>query len=145
MPRCWRSHWCYRQPFLAFICFLLWARMDRAAGSAAFSDCGLVEALVIGSVLYSMPFVVQPIRNAFEAFGDRPLEVAATLRASFLAGGAATLDSATLTGVGPVATQDQIFVLGREGVCKPLAGRTNVSVLRCHVAEVLLAEAPCRL
>jgi molybdate transport system permease protein len=37
---------------------------------------------VIGSVLYSMPFVVQPIRNAFEAFGDRPLEVAATLRAS---------------------------------------------------------------
>jgi molybdate transport system permease protein len=29
------------------------------------------EALVIGSVLYSMPFVVQPIRNAFEAFGDR--------------------------------------------------------------------------
>jgi molybdate transport system permease protein len=40
------------------------------------------EALVIGSVLYSMPFVVQPIRIAFEAFGDRPLEVAATLRAS---------------------------------------------------------------
>jgi molybdate transport system permease protein len=40
------------------------------------------EALVIGSVLYSMPFVVQPIRNAFEAFGDRPLEVAATLRAT---------------------------------------------------------------
>src|ERR1700730_16510185 len=39
------------------------------------------EALVIGSVIYSMPFVVQPIRIAFEAFGDRPLEVAATLRA----------------------------------------------------------------
>jgi molybdate transport system permease protein len=40
------------------------------------------EGLIIGSVLYSMPFVVQPIRNAFEAIGDRPLEVAATLRAS---------------------------------------------------------------
>ncbi|MDJ0948320.1 MAG: molybdate ABC transporter permease subunit [Alphaproteobacteria bacterium] len=40
------------------------------------------EGLVIGSVFYSMPFVVQPIRNAFEAFGDRPLEVAATLRAA---------------------------------------------------------------
>jgi molybdate transport system permease protein len=40
------------------------------------------EGLVIGSVLYSMPFVVQPIRNAFDALGDRPLEVAATLRAS---------------------------------------------------------------
>jgi molybdate transport system permease protein len=39
------------------------------------------EGLVIGSLLYSMPFVVQPIRNAFEAFGERPLEVAATLRA----------------------------------------------------------------
>lgn len=40
------------------------------------------EGLVIGSVLYSMPFVIQPIRNAFQAIGDRPLEVAATLRAS---------------------------------------------------------------
>ena len=39
-------------------------------------------ALIVGSVLYSMPFVVQPIRNAFEAIGERPLEVAATLRAS---------------------------------------------------------------
>ena len=38
--------------------------------------------LVIGSALYSMPFVVQPIRNAFQAMGARPLEVAATLRAS---------------------------------------------------------------
>ena len=38
--------------------------------------------LVIGSVIYSMPFVVQPIRNAFAAMGSRPLEVAATLRAS---------------------------------------------------------------
>ncbi|NPU67133.1 molybdate ABC transporter permease subunit [Bradyrhizobium sp. 83012] len=38
--------------------------------------------LVIGSVLFSMPFVVQPIRNAFEAMGEKPLEAAATLRAS---------------------------------------------------------------
>ncbi|MBI4047755.1 MAG: molybdate ABC transporter permease subunit [Devosia nanyangense] len=44
----------------------------------AFSFWGLV----IGSVIYSMPFVVQPIRNAFDAMGHRPLEVAATLRAS---------------------------------------------------------------
>jgi molybdate transport system permease protein len=40
------------------------------------------EGLVIGSVTYSLPFVVQPIRNSFDALGDRPLEVAATLRAS---------------------------------------------------------------
>lgn len=38
--------------------------------------------LVIGSVIYSMPFVVQPLQTAFIAVGRRPLEVAATLRAS---------------------------------------------------------------
>jgi molybdate transport system permease protein len=37
--------------------------------------------LVVGSVFYSMPFVVQPIQNAMEAIGKRPLEVAASLRA----------------------------------------------------------------
>ncbi len=48
------------------------------ARTLAFTFTGLV----IGSVLASMPFVVQPIRNAFAAIGDRPLDVAATLRAS---------------------------------------------------------------
>ena len=38
--------------------------------------------LVVGSVLYSLPFVVQPLQNAFESLGDGPLEAAATLRAS---------------------------------------------------------------
>ena len=38
--------------------------------------------LLIGSVLFSLPFAVQPIQHAFEAIGPRPLEVAATLRAS---------------------------------------------------------------
>lgn len=37
--------------------------------------------LVIGSVIYSLPFVVQPIRNAFAAIGEGPIEAAATLRA----------------------------------------------------------------
>lgn len=46
-------------------------------GTLTFSFAGLV----IGSVLYSMPFVVQPLQNAFVAIGTRPLEVAATLRA----------------------------------------------------------------
>ncbi len=40
------------------------------------------EGLVFGSVIYSMPFVVQPLQNAFSSIGSRPLEVAATLRAS---------------------------------------------------------------
>ncbi|MBV5339081.1 MAG: molybdate ABC transporter permease subunit [Deltaproteobacteria bacterium] len=38
--------------------------------------------LVLASIFYSLPFMVQPLQNAFEAVGDRPLEVAATLRAS---------------------------------------------------------------
>ena len=38
--------------------------------------------LVVASLIYSLPFVVQPIQNAFMAMGERPLEVAATLRAS---------------------------------------------------------------
>jgi len=38
--------------------------------------------LVIGSVIYSMPFVIQPLQSAFTAIGRRPMEVAATLRAS---------------------------------------------------------------
>ena len=46
--------------------------------SLAFTFTGLV----IGSVFYSMPFVVQPLQSAFDAIGRRPLEVAATLRAS---------------------------------------------------------------
>jgi len=40
------------------------------------------SGLVIGSVIYSMPFVIQPLQGAFAAIGQRPLEVAATLRAS---------------------------------------------------------------
>jgi molybdate transport system permease protein len=40
------------------------------------------SALVVGSIFYSLPFVVQPLQNAFEAIGMKPLEAAATLRAS---------------------------------------------------------------
>ncbi|MDR2000954.1 MAG: molybdate ABC transporter permease subunit [Zoogloeaceae bacterium] len=46
-------------------------------GTLAFTFWGLL----IGSIIYSLPFVVQPIVQAFEAIGNRPLEVAATLRA----------------------------------------------------------------
>lgn len=38
--------------------------------------------LVFASVFYSLPFMIQPLQNAFEAIGERPLEVAATLGAS---------------------------------------------------------------
>jgi molybdate transport system permease protein len=53
--------------------------MERLGGrSLAFTFTGLV----IGSVFYSLPFVVQPLQDSFAAVGRRPLEVAATLRAS---------------------------------------------------------------
>lgn len=53
--------------------------MEMLGGrSLAFTFTGLV----IGSVLYSLPFVVQPLQDAFSTVGRRPLEVAATLRAS---------------------------------------------------------------
>jgi molybdate transport system permease protein len=46
-------------------------------GTLSFTFYGLL----IGSAIYSLPFAVQPIQHAFEAMGERPLEVAATLRA----------------------------------------------------------------
>ena len=49
-------------------------------GSLAFSFSGLV----LGSMMYSLPFAVQPLVNAFESMGLRPMEVAATLRANKL-------------------------------------------------------------
>lgn len=47
-------------------------------GTLPFTFAGLVVA----SVIYSMPFVVQPLQNTFESLGNRHIEVAATLRAS---------------------------------------------------------------
>jgi molybdate transport system permease protein len=47
-------------------------------GTLPFTFAGLVVA----SVLYSLPFVVQPLQNTFTSIGDAPLEAAATLRAS---------------------------------------------------------------
>lgn len=47
-------------------------------GTLPFTFAGLV----VGSVIYSLPFAVQPLQNAFEHIGKRPLEVAATLGAS---------------------------------------------------------------
>ena len=40
------------------------------------------NGLVIGSIFYSMPFVIQPLQDAFKAIGKRPMEVAASLGAS---------------------------------------------------------------
>lgn len=59
---------------------------ESVLGSWLDNTFGLVlpfsfTGLVIGSVIYSLPFVIQPVRNAFAAIGPEPLETAATLRA----------------------------------------------------------------
>ena len=54
-------------------------RIIAAAGLSALPFT--FGGLVVASMLYSLPFVVQPLHNAFEAVGDRPLEVAASLGA----------------------------------------------------------------
>jgi molybdate transport system permease protein len=53
------------------------ATLALGLGSLSFTFSGLV----LGSVLYSLPFAIQPIQIAFESMGQRPMEVAATLRA----------------------------------------------------------------
>jgi len=55
-----------------------WVASLWGANTLAFTFTGLV----MGSVIAALPTVLQPIRNAFQAVGDRPLEAAATLRAS---------------------------------------------------------------
>ena len=75
-----------RQPFLS----VPTPEQYFPASSIEAARCSLVRlvernegpGLVIGSVIYSLPFVVQPLQNAFTSVGRRPLEVAATLRAS---------------------------------------------------------------
>lgn len=55
-------------------------RITEALGLGTFNFS--FTGLVIGSVVYSMPFMVQPLQTAFESVGQRPMEVAATLRAT---------------------------------------------------------------
>ena len=55
-------------------------QLTRALGIGALPFT--FRGLVVASVFYSLPFMVQPLQNAFEAIGERPLEVAATLGAS---------------------------------------------------------------
>jgi molybdate transport system permease protein len=75
----------------------LW--VDLTGRTLTFSFAGLVVA----SVLYSMPFVIQPLQGAFEAIGRGPLEAAATLRASPL--------DAFLTVASPMAARGYISAL----------------------------------
>jgi molybdate transport system permease protein len=71
---------------LGFYLLLLMGPQGAVGGITKALNIGTLPftfaGLVVGSVLFSLPFAVQPIQNAFESMGKRPLEVAATLRAS---------------------------------------------------------------
>jgi molybdate transport system permease protein len=100
------------------------------------------EGLVIGSVIYSLPFAVQPLRNAFEAIGERPLEAAATL-------GASPLDAffsveLPLAGRGMLAAAILVFAhtIGEFGVVLMIGGAIpgKTEVLSIRIFEFVEAS-----
>jgi len=82
------------------------------------------EGLVIGSVIYSLPFVVQPIRNAFEAMGPRPMEVAATLRQSPFAAFCRVALPLARPGILTGAVLGFAHTIGEYGVVMMIGGNT---------------------
>lgn len=70
--------------------YLLWLFGPEGWGGQMTQSLGLgllpftFSGLVVGSIIYSLPFVVQPLQNTFESIGRRPFEVAASLRSSEL-------------------------------------------------------------
>lgn len=71
---------------LGFYLLLLLGENGPIGQLASFLNLGPLPfsftGIAIACAVHSLPFVVQPLQNAFEAFGKRPLEVAATLRSS---------------------------------------------------------------
>ena len=78
--------------------------------------------LVVGSALYSLPFVVQPLQNAFAAVGRRPLEVAATLGASPVARVVSVVLPLARPGVLTAATLAFAHTVGEFGVVLMIGG-----------------------
>jgi molybdate transport system permease protein len=94
----------------------LWQSLG--GGGLAFTFSGLV----IGSVLYSMPFVVQPLQNAFAAVGERTLEAASTLRAAPLDRFFSVTLPLSRSGVITAATLGFAHTLGEFGVVLMIGG-----------------------
>nr|VFJ63495.1 MAG: molybdate transport system permease protein [Candidatus Kentron sp. FW]VFJ68383.1 MAG: molybdate transport system permease protein [Candidatus Kentron sp. FW] len=87
-------------------------------GRLAFTFSGLV----IGSVIYSLPFVVQPLQNAFMAIGTSPIEAAATLRASPLDRFFSITLPMARTGLVTAATLGFAHTVGEFGVVLMIGG-----------------------
>ena len=92
--------------------------------------------LVLASVFYSLPFMVQPLQNAFEAIGRRPLEVAATLRASPLDAFFTVAVPMALPGFVTASVMTFAHTVGEFGVVLMiggnLAGQTRVASVQIY-------------
>jgi len=102
--------------------------------------------LVIGSVFYSLPFMVQPLQNAFEGIGDRPLEVAATLRASPLDAFFSVVVPLTLPGFFTACILTFAHTVGEFGVVLMIGGNipgiTRVASIQIYSHVEALEYAP---
>jgi molybdate transport system permease protein len=92
--------------------------------------------LVVGSVVFSLPFVAQPLKNAFAAIGERPLEVAATLGAGPLDRFLSVVVPATLPSFATAATLGFAHTVGEFGVVLMIGGnvpgQTNVASIAIY-------------
>ncbi|MDR0933481.1 MAG: molybdate ABC transporter permease subunit [Burkholderiaceae bacterium] len=103
--------------------------------------------LVIASVCYSLPFAIQPLQNAFEAIGKRPLEAAATLRASPLDTFLTVILPLARPGYLTAAVMSFAHTIGEFGVVLMIGGnipgKTQVLSIRIfdHVEAIEYAQA----
>ncbi len=92
--------------------------------------------LVVASVFYSLPFMVQPLQSAFESIGRRPLEVAATLRATPLDAFFSVVVPMALPGFLTASVMSFAHTVGEFGVVLMiggnLAGETRVASVQIY-------------
>ena len=112
-------------------------------GMLSFSFTGLL----LGSLVYSLPFAVQPIQRAFEAMGPRPMEVAATLRASPLDAFVSVALPMALPGLLTAAVLSFAHTVGEFGVVLMIGGnipgqtRVISTLIYGHVEAMEYAQA----
>ncbi|MEW6763263.1 MAG: molybdate ABC transporter permease subunit [Pseudomonadota bacterium] len=95
-------------------------RLTQALGLGVLSFT--FTGLLVGSIVYSLPFAVQPMQHAFEAMGRRPMEVAATLRASPLSAFFTVALPQARTGIITAAVLSFAHTVGEFGVVLMIGG-----------------------
>jgi len=120
-----------------------WLTQKLGLGLLSFTFTGLV----IASVLYSLPFAVNPLQQAFRAIGKRPLEAAATLRASRLDAFFSVALPLARPGIVTAAVMSFAHTVGEFGVVLMIGGnipgRTRVVSVQIydHVEALKYAQA----